>query len=121
MNRPKIGLVLAWLVIGVALLWAVVPALFTGYDPIAGVPAEKLQPPSGQHLFGTDAMGRDLFARVVHGAVHSLSGAFVAVGVGLLARHPARPARRARPAACSTTRSCGSSTCCCRSPDCSWR
>lgn len=84
MNRPKIGLVLAWLVIGVALLWAVVPGAFTGHDPIAGVPAEKLQAPSGQHLFGTDAVGRDLFARVVHGAVHSLSGAFVAVGVGLL-------------------------------------
>ncbi|MFI7454868.1 ABC transporter permease [Nonomuraea sp. NPDC049714] len=84
MNRPGTGLVLAWLVIGVVLLWAVVPGVFTGHDPIAGVPAEKLQAPSGQHLFGTDAVGRDLFARVVHGAVHSLSGAFVAVAVGLV-------------------------------------
>jgi peptide/nickel transport system permease protein len=83
-NRPGTGLVLAWLVIGVVLLWAVVPGVFTGHDPIAGVPAEKLQAPSGQHLFGTDAVGRDLFARVVHGAVHSLSGAFVAVAVGLV-------------------------------------
>jgi peptide/nickel transport system permease protein len=48
------------------------------------VPAEKLQAPGAAHLFGTDAVGRDVFARVVHGAVHSLSGAFVAVAVGLL-------------------------------------
>ncbi|MEU4725514.1 ABC transporter permease [Nonomuraea dietziae] len=73
-----------WIVVTLVLLWAAAPALFTGYDPIAGVPADKLLPPSTEHLFGTDAVGRDLFARVVHGAVHSLSGAFVAVGVGLL-------------------------------------
>jgi peptide/nickel transport system permease protein len=78
------GLVLAWAMIGLALFWAVVPGLFTWYDPIAGVPAEKLQAPSAYHLFGTDAVGRDLFARVVHGSVHSLSGAFVAVAVGLV-------------------------------------
>ncbi|MEU0563854.1 ABC transporter permease [Nonomuraea sp. NPDC005983] len=76
--------VLSWIVIAVVVLWAAVPGVFTGYDPIAGVPAEKLQPPSAEHLFGTDAVGRDLFARVVHGSVHSLTGAFVAVAVGLL-------------------------------------
>jgi peptide/nickel transport system permease protein len=80
--RP--GLVLAWLVIAVVIAWAVVPWLFTGQDPISGVPAEKLQAPSLAHLFGTDAIGRDLFTRVVYGAVHSLSGAFVAVTVGLV-------------------------------------
>ncbi|GGT04242.1 ABC transporter permease [Nonomuraea spiralis] len=80
----RAGLILSWTVIAVVLLWAVVPGLFTGYDPIAGVPVEKLRAPSGQHLFGTDAVGRDVFARVVYGAVHSLSGAFVAVAVGLL-------------------------------------
>ncbi|SDL19454.1 ABC transporter permease [Nonomuraea jiangxiensis] len=80
----KGGLILSWLVIVLVLLWAVVPGVFTGYDPIAGVPAEKLQAPGAEHLFGTDAVGRDMFARVVHGAVHSLSGAFVAVAVGLV-------------------------------------
>lgn len=80
--RP--GLVLAWLVIAVAVAWALVPWLFTGQDPLAGVPADKLQAPSAAHLFGTDAIGRDLFTRVVYGAVHSLSGAFVAVTVGLV-------------------------------------
>ncbi len=80
-----LSLLLAWLVIAIVVAWAVVPWLFTGQDPIAGVPAEKLQGPSLAHLFGTDAIGRDLFTRVVYGAVHSLSGAFVAVTVGLVA------------------------------------
>ncbi|MEV1002202.1 ABC transporter permease [Nonomuraea sp. NPDC050202] len=83
-GRVPIGLVLAWAVVGLVLLWAAVPGAFTAYDPIAGVPADKLRPPGAEHLFGTDAVGRDVFARVVHGSVHSLSGALVAVGVGLL-------------------------------------
>ena len=32
----------------------------------------KLQPPSAAHWFGTDSLGRDIFARVVHGARYSL-------------------------------------------------
>jgi peptide/nickel transport system permease protein len=80
--RPD--LVLAWAVIALAIAWAIAPWLFTAADPLAGVPAEKLQAPSAGHPFGTDAIGRDLYARVVYGAVHSLSGAFVAVTVGLV-------------------------------------
>ncbi|MEV0581855.1 ABC transporter permease [Nonomuraea sp. NPDC050310] len=77
--------VLSWAVVALVLLWALLPGLFAGQDPLNGVPADKLQPPSVAHWFGTDAVGRDLFARVVHGSVHSLSGAAVAVGVGLVA------------------------------------
>ncbi|RZS68592.1 peptide/nickel transport system permease protein [Agromyces ramosus] len=85
LRAQHLSLLVAWLVIAIVVAWAVVPWLFTGQDPIAGVPAEKLQGPSLAHLFGTDAIGRDLFTRVVYGAVHSLSGAFVAVTVGLVA------------------------------------
>nr|WP_052460736.1 ABC transporter permease [Microbacterium gorillae] len=81
---PVPGLVVAIIVLVVALTWVIVPSLFTGYDPVDGVPADKLLPPSAAHWFGTDAIGRDLYARVVHGAVHSLSGALIAVTVGLV-------------------------------------
>jgi peptide/nickel transport system permease protein len=77
------GLVIAWLVIALVILFALFPQLFTSYNPVQGVPVEKLKAPSALHILGTDALGRDLFTRIVYGAVHSLTGAFVAVAVGL--------------------------------------
>lgn len=81
-ERPW-GLYLAIVVVVLAVLWAVVPGVFAPGDPLTGTPADKLLPPSAAHWFGTDTLGRDLFGRVVHGAVHSLSGALIAVTVGL--------------------------------------
>lgn len=44
--------------------------------------AERLQPPSAVHWFGTDEYGRDLFARVIHGSRYSL---FIGVATSLMA------------------------------------
>jgi peptide/nickel transport system permease protein len=84
LRRVPISLALAWLVVAIVLLWAVMPGLFTGYSGTEGVPGAQLRPPSAEHMLGTDGLGRDVYARIVYGAVHSLSGAFVAVTVGLL-------------------------------------
>lgn len=78
------GLVLAWIVLATVFVWTVAPGLFSIYDPLQGVPGGQLKAPSAAHLLGTDSLGRDLFARIVHGAVHSLSGAVAAVAVGLV-------------------------------------
>ncbi|MFI1235989.1 ABC transporter permease [Nocardia salmonicida] len=75
---------LALLVVVTIVAWAIVPQLFTGYDPLAVNPAQKLKPPSGEHWFGTDQLGRDLYARIVYGARASLLGSAIAVGVGVL-------------------------------------
>jgi len=77
------GLVLSWSVIGVATLWALVPQAFTSYSGTVGIARQQLRAPSAEHWLGTDALGRDLLARIIYGASNSLSGAFVAVGVGL--------------------------------------
>jgi peptide/nickel transport system permease protein len=77
-------LVLSVLAIAVVVLWAVVPAIFTPYDPLLSTDAGGLQAPSLAHPFGTDSIGRDLLSRVIHGSIHSLSGAFVAVTLGLV-------------------------------------
>lgn len=62
-------------------------------DPLAQDLTSRLQPPSPAHPFGTDRLGRDVFARVVHGAQFSLGIAItvtavrflLGVGIGLVA------------------------------------
>lgn len=76
------GLTLAIGVLVVALLWAVVPSLFTSKGPDTVDLAQLFKPPSSAHWFGTDELGRDQFSRVVHGARESLTGSVIAVGVG---------------------------------------
>ena len=46
--------------------------------------SEKLLPPSGEHWFGTDELGRDVFSRVVYGGRISLTAAVLAVGLALV-------------------------------------
>jgi len=47
----------------------IVAALFgpslVAYDPLASNASRALQPPSWDHLFGTDNLGRDVFSRVI--------------------------------------------------------
>ncbi|KMS75071.1 ABC transporter permease [Streptomyces leeuwenhoekii] len=58
------------LLYGAALLAVV--ALGLPRDPLAVDTAARLRPPSPAHPFGTDALGRDLLARVGHGALDTL-------------------------------------------------
>ncbi|AVA23767.1 ABC transporter permease [Rhizobium sp. NXC24] len=83
--RMQPGLLFASLILALAVLWALFPGLFTIYDPVQGLPGQHLRPPSAIHLLGTDSLGRDLYARIVYGAIHSLSGALAAVGIALVA------------------------------------
>lgn len=78
------GLALSVGVFTLALLWAIVPGAFTGFDPIAIGNGSKLLPPSAEHWFGTDLLGRDLYARTVYGARASLLGASIAVLVAVV-------------------------------------
>ena len=52
-------------------------------DPLAQDLSRTLQPPSLAHPFGTDSLGRDVFARIVHGARLSLGIAVVVTVVRL--------------------------------------
>ncbi|MFD7684925.1 ABC transporter permease subunit [Streptomyces sp. NPDC059781] len=64
-----------------ALLAAVV-VLGLPRDPLAVDTGERLQAPSLAHPFGTDALGRDLLARVGHGALDTL---LLALGISAVA------------------------------------
>ncbi|WP_373692299.1 ABC transporter permease [Corynebacterium sp.] len=78
------GSIIAIVILAVAFLAALVPGLFTSADPYAGTDVALLSPGQNGHLMGTDAVGRDLYARVVYGARQSLLGALIAVAVGLV-------------------------------------
>ena len=60
-----VGLVLLCIIVGMA----VFADLIVPYAKcVEQVGADRLQWPSVAHWFGTDEFGRDVFARVVHGA-----------------------------------------------------
>lgn len=75
---------LSFAVLLVVVAWSVVPGLFTSYDPVNGNTAEKLRPPSAAHWFGTDNLGRDMLARVIHGTASSVASALVAVAIAVI-------------------------------------
>lgn len=72
----RIGMVLSGIIIATALLAPIIdpynPKLDSNLD-------NSRQPPSAEHIMGTDRLGRDIFRRIVHGARLSLSVGFVAV------------------------------------------
>lgn len=70
-NRPAlVGLIFIIILILVAIFADVI----ADYDTkaIQQHPQLRFQPPSSEYFFGTDAFGRDLFARVIHGSRYSL-------------------------------------------------
>jgi peptide/nickel transport system permease protein len=71
---------------GTLLLILVLIGIFAPYlwtvDPTALAPARRLRAPSADHWFGTDALGRDIYSRVLFGTRVSLT---VGLSVALLA------------------------------------
>lgn len=70
--------VLALLVILAAVF---APVVTGGISPTDAVLKDALQPPSAEHIFGTDKLGRDIFARVIYGARTSLIATFSVVAI----------------------------------------
>lgn len=75
----KIAVTFLLLVVAVA----VMAPLLTNYSPLASGPPVK--PPSGDHWFGTDTIGRDIFSRVAYGARSSLVIGLCATAAALVA------------------------------------
>lgn len=59
------------------------------HNPFEPNMAMRLLPPSCEHYFGTDALGRDMFSRILYGGRYSmllsLLAAFLSLGLGLFA------------------------------------
>jgi peptide/nickel transport system permease protein len=63
-----LGLVL----LALMLLIAIASPLLATHDPIRLYPTQRLRPPSWDHWFGTDQLGRDVYSRVIYGSRISL-------------------------------------------------
>ncbi|MFA9394071.1 MAG: ABC transporter permease [Halodesulfovibrio sp.] len=70
-------------IVGVMTLAAILSPLISPFNPDALNLDLILQPPSSGHLMGTDALGRDVLSRMLHGARISLWVGFVAVGISI--------------------------------------
>ncbi|USG68261.1 ABC transporter permease [Brevibacillus ruminantium] len=77
-KRNRLALI-SLFVIGGLILLALLAPLIAPYDPAEQNLIDKLKPPSKEHWFGTDELGRDLLSRVLYGARVSLSVGIFAV------------------------------------------
>lgn len=72
---------------GIALAIIILSAVFAKqiapYDPNKQNLRASLQPPSAEHVLGTDKFGRDLLSRIIYGGRVSLQVGFLSVGIAL--------------------------------------
>lgn len=61
------------------ILLALAAPIIAPYDPLAADMKNAYLPPSVEHLFGTDKLGRDCFSRILYGASYSLSSVLLLV------------------------------------------
>lgn len=69
--------------IGFIFFIAVFAPYIAPYDPYKINVYKVLEPPSNEHLFGTDELGRDVFSRIIFGARISLKVGFLAMGIAI--------------------------------------
>ena len=83
LKRRKSAMFGLFIIVGLIAV-AIMAPLISPYDPLQQSYVAVRKPPSLQHWFGTDELGRDLVARIVYGTRASLAAGLVSVGIALL-------------------------------------
>jgi len=84
-GRPQLirwrerNLIIGAILIGLIVLAAIFAPQIASRGPQDTDYTARLNPPSQQHLFGTDNLGRDIFSRVLHGAQIDLQVGLISV------------------------------------------
>lgn len=85
--KNRFALICASVFATIVLATIVVP-MATGHDPTKNNLKERLKPPTREHFFGTDAMGRDLFTRVFWGCritfIIGIAATILGVTIGII-------------------------------------
>lgn len=87
-RRQRLPLIVSAAVLIIIVAAAIFAPVISPHDPLRQNIFQRLQPPfwmeggSTDHLLGTDALGRDVLSRIVHGARTSLAVGILAVLVG---------------------------------------
>jgi peptide/nickel transport system permease protein len=79
-NLARVGVA----IVAVFVLMAALAPVVSPFDPLDQTLVLRLKPPTAEHLFGTDNLGRDVLSRVIYGARISLLVGVIAVALGLV-------------------------------------
>lgn len=80
----KIKISLSLIVLLLIILMSIFAPHLAKFDPNEVNMKNKLQPISRDHIFGTDALGRDIFSRIVYGGRISMLVALASVSISML-------------------------------------
>ncbi|MGF3114192.1 nickel transporter permease [Facklamia sp. P12937] len=83
MKRNKLAMV-GLFIIGLLVLVAIFADQIAPYGFAEQNLQNQFAPPSSEHLFGTDDLGRDIFSRVIYGSRISLKVGFISVSISLI-------------------------------------
>lgn len=87
MNNNKWQFYFASCTLSIIIIASILAPLLATHNPFQPDMASRLQGPSLAHLFGTDALGRDMFSRILYGGrasmLLSLAAAVISLGFGL--------------------------------------
>ena len=83
LRLPSPGLAISVLIVGFWIVCAILGSRITPYDPLAVSVIERLKPPSPEHWFGTDRLGRDVLSRVMAGSRSVVQIALFATAIAI--------------------------------------
>lgn len=75
--------IIGFIITALVALMALISFFWVPYDVTVLPVGNRMQPPSGAHLLGTDHFGRDMLSMIMVGSRNSIAVALVAVGIGM--------------------------------------
>ncbi|MCK4898349.1 MAG: ABC transporter permease [Anaerolineales bacterium] len=81
-RQHKLAVVASFILLVIFILCYGAP-LFTPYEPLEMNLAARNEPPSREHIFGTDSLGRDVYTRTIYGGRISLSVGLTAAAISI--------------------------------------